>query len=169
MQIYQGLLHNQRAGTVFRCVLTQGESKIERLISVQTRYSDGNDCVVSLISPRSFAGTVRAPTKGRSGLVFFDIEDLGRLARIQTAAADRYPSGRMDTGSLDPIRFCTETADQEMATQVEAGYLEPIGEEYRTTRIGALKMAFKAAWPLSALRIKLARLRAERFLAETGL
>ena len=56
-----------------------------------------------------------------------------------------------------------------MATQVQAGYLKPLGDEYRTTRIGALKMALKAAWPVSALRIKLARRRAERFLAETGL
>jgi hypothetical protein len=56
-----------------------------------------------------------------------------------------------------------------MTTQFEAGYLRQDGDEYRATRIGALKKALKIIWPVFKIRIRSARRRAERFLAETGL
>ncbi len=121
------------------------------------------------MSPAYFARSVQARPKGRSGLAFFDIEDPARLARLHAAAVEKHHAGPVDTGTLEPIRFQAETIKEEMAAQVEAGYLKQEGDEYRATRVGALKMALKIGWPGFALRIRSARRRAKRFLEETGL
>ena len=56
-----------------------------------------------------------------------------------------------------------------MRAQIEAGYMRRNGDAYCATRTGSLKMALKTLRPAAALRIRLARRKAEQFLAETGL
>ena len=166
---YQGILHNQRAGTIARCMLLIQNDNSETVLTFQTRLSDGTDCITGHMSPAYFVRVVRAQPKGRSGLAFFDIVEPARLARLHAAAVEKHDAGLMDTGMLEPMSFLAETIGREMAIQIEAGYLRKEGDEYRPTRIGAWKMAMKLVWPVSAIRIRAAERREERFLEETAL
>jgi hypothetical protein len=166
---YQGLFPNPRTGAIARCALFVQNDQVDTVLAFQTRFSDGTDRTTSHVSPAYFARLVQAQPKGRSGLVFFDIEDTARLARLHQAAVEREHMVSVETDTLDPIRCQSEAIEREMATQIAAGYLRQEGDEYRATPIGALKMALKIITPVSKIRIRSARRRAERFLAETGL
>jgi hypothetical protein len=166
---YHGILRNPRAGSIARCAQFVQNDYSENVLVFQNRLADGTDYTTGHMSPAFFARAVQARPKGRSGLAFFDINDPARLARLHAAAVERYHSGPVDTGTLDPIRCQAETFGREMANQLEAGYLRREGDEYCTTRVGALKMALKIAWPGFAIRIRSARRRAQRFLEETDL
>jgi hypothetical protein len=166
---YLGIVYNPRARTIARCALVVQNDLSEEVLVFQTRFADGTECSTGHVSPAFLVRTIQALPKGRSSLAFFDIRDPARLARLHAAAVEKHHSGPVDTGTLDPISIQNEAFEREMATQLDAGYLRQEGDEYCTTRIGALKMALKLVWPVFALRIRSARRRAERFLAETGL
>lgn len=166
---YQGILHNPGAGTIARCVQIIRNGLAEVALGFQTRFSDGTECDTAHKAPAFFAREVQTRAKGRSGLAYFDIEDPARLARLHAAAVKTHRANLVDTGTLDPIFYQTETIQRAMAVQVAAGDLKKRGYEYRYMRIGALKIAIKLVWPVSACRVRFARQRAERFLAETGL
>jgi hypothetical protein len=163
------LAHHDRAGTIARCILSPQRTQLERYLVFRTRVSDGTEYATSHLSRREFSLIRHAPAPNRSALVFFDIEDLSRLARLHEAAVERSASARVDTGTIDPLKFHAETVANEMATQVDAGYLRLRGDEYRTTRRGAFRMALKSLRPITALRVRSADRKAARFLAETGL
>ncbi len=163
------LAHHDRNGTIARCVLSQQGTQLERYLIFRTRLSDGTEYATSHLSRGGYSLIRQAPAANRSALVFFDIEDLSRLARLHEAAVERNGSARVDTGAIDPQKFHAETVANEMAVQVDAGYLRLQGDEYRTTRRGAFKMALKSLRPVVALRVRSAERKAAQFLAETGL
>jgi len=163
------LAHHNRAGTIARCVLSPQGTQLERYLVFRTRLSDGTEYATTHMSRRAYSLIRRAPAPNRSVLTFFDIDDPTRLARLHEAAVERRASARVDTGTIDPLKFHAETVENEMATQVEAGYLSLQGDEYRTTPSGGMKMALKALRPIAARRIRSAERKAAQFLAETGL
>ena len=167
--MYLGILHNSRTGTIARCAQVVQNDFSEIVLVFHTRFADGTECSTGHVSPAFIIRTVQALPKGRSSLAFFDIKDPARLARLHAGAVEKHHSGPVDSGTLDPIRIQNETFEREMAVQLDAGYLRHKGDEYRTTRVGGVKMALKLVWPVFALRIRSARRRAQRFLAETGL
>jgi hypothetical protein len=166
---YQGLFRHPRTGAIARCVLSVQNDRVETILAFQTRFADGTDRITSHVSPAYYARSVQAIPKGRSRLVFFDIEDPARLAQLHQAAVEREYKNPVDTGTLDPMSCQSDAIERETATQIAEGYLSQQGDEYRATRIGALKMASKIIRPVADIRIRLARRRAQRFLAETGL
>jgi hypothetical protein len=166
---YTCILHNPRARTIARCALVVQNDLSEEVLVFQTRFADGTECVTGHVSRAFFVRAIQALPKRRLSLAFFDIKDPARLARLHAAAVEKQHSAPVDTGTLDPVSIQSETHGREMEIQLDAGYLRQEGDEYRTTRIGALKMALKLVWPVFAIRVRSARRRADRFLAETGL
>jgi hypothetical protein len=166
---YMGILHNPRSGTIARNAQVDQDDQSDVILVFQTRFADARECTTGHVSPRYFGRVIQALPKGRTSVAFFEVKDPARLARLHAAAVERHHSAPVDTATLDPISIQMETFQREMAIQLDAGYLSEEGDEYRATQIGALKMALKLVWPVFVLRIKSARRRADRFLAETRL
>jgi hypothetical protein len=173
---YAMLYHDRRAGVVARSIVAVAPGRPgENLLTLQTRFSDGSTYNTVHTTPRTWGRMLTTRLPGRHFLVFFEIDDPARLARLHSAVVERvmsvHPSAPIDTGTIDPVRNQSELLRTEIEKRVAIGELalDSKNEVYRPTRRGAARMALRLLQPSSALRIHSARREADRFLRETGL
>ncbi|MDG3007144.1 hypothetical protein [Paludisphaera mucosa] len=157
------LAAHPRTGTVASVVFSSNDF---RILGHMTRHAGGGGLATMNLSETSFLQWPFASWPGWSSLAVFEVDGPAPLARLHEARLEA--AGRGDAALIaapfDPVAYSHALFDEAMKVQVRAGYMVLDGDDYRLTRLGAWKVAFKCNIPIALLRVALARRRAERAL-----
>ena len=138
--------------------------KRRTLLAVSTEFTDGTEIATN--NSRTLSNS--PPCPWRTILNLPDVQDARELYRLHTeAVADLAPrSEACAPVEGDPAAYQRAYTNRERARFVECGYLylDPEAECYRATWKGAVLMAWKLLWPVSAIRRARLRRRAEELL-----
>jgi hypothetical protein len=141
----------------------------QTVLAFSTELADGSE--VATNNATMLSNTPRWPARTTVNLP--DVRDSAELFKIHAAVLEHLgaPVERRLPVDGDPVARQQDYTRREEQRFVEAGYLDPDpeGEYYRATWKGAVLMAWKLLWPVSAIRRARLRRRSQALLRACGL
>jgi hypothetical protein len=141
------------------------EVKTTEWIEFMTRFEDGT----AVLTGNSATLTAFAKVPHRDSIQLPQIASPSRLYRIHRKRVELSPSKHLKRTCPPPggeLAFATQAIIEEVASQVETGYVRDAGGSYRATIVGAFAMVYKQLPPFKQIRDAMNRSRGNALIAK---